>query len=121
MADKRRSRIFWPEMGAKAPPQRRTDHDHQPPNWIARAFVAFALVHLLTVAAVVVVGAYAYQSYEYVQGRGAYRDAETSRVERLITRAVCDILSEFPTGDARADRLRARYDCPIPPGPEEVP
>lgn len=54
---------------------------------------------------------------EYVQGRGEFRDAEAERLGERIDRVVCDILGEFPAGDARADRLRVRYDCPIPDNP----
>lgn len=56
---------------------------------------------------------------DFVDGRGKYRDREAERLEGLINRVVCDILGEIPVGNERADRLRLRYECPIPSSSEE--
>lgn len=85
-------------------------HAHRHPRWPVMALAG--LVMLLSLA-VLVLAVYVGRFSDYVEGRGDYRDAETQRIEQSIDRAVCDILSEFPTGDERADRLRLRYGCTI--------
>jgi hypothetical protein len=93
-------------------------HAHRHPRW--PTFALAGLVCLLAIA-IAVLAVYVGNLQDYVNGRGDYRDAEAARIEASIGQAVCDILREFPVGDARADRLRARYHCPIPVAPTEAP
>ena len=86
-------------------------HAHRHPRWPTFALAALVLLVML---AVVILTVFVGNLQAYVNGRGEYRDAEAQRIEARINMAVCDILREFPAGDARADRLRLRYECPIP-------
>jgi len=92
-------------------------HVHRLPGSVRAALAGLAVVSLLLLVAVSLMAISVYQADQYVQGRGEYRDAEAQRMEQYIGQVVCDILAEFPAGDARADRLRGRYDCPIPADP----
>lgn len=92
-------------------------HYHRPPKWIARCIVGLFVLGALNLSGLTMSLIYDMQQQEYIEGRGEYRDAQTDRIENLISTVVCDILGEFPAGDARADRLRVRYDCPIPDDP----
>lgn len=93
-------------------------HAHRHPRW--PTFALAGLVCLLAIA-VAVLAVFVGNLQDYVNGRGEYRDAESARIEQSIGQAVCDILREFPADDLRADRLRIRYGCPIPPAPGEAP
>lgn len=96
-------------------------HVHRLPGSVRAAIGGLAIAVLMLLVAVSLMAIQVYQADQYVQGRGEFRDAEAARMERLIDRVVCDILAEFPTGNERADRLRARYECPIPTPIKETP
>ena len=93
-------------------------HVHRLPGSVRAAVFGLSAAVLLLAVALGLMAVYVYQAHQYVQGRGQYRDAQAARIEQAATeevrQAACDILGEFPAGDARADRLRVRYDCPIP-------
>lgn len=95
-------------------------HVHRLPGSVRAALGGLVVAVLLLLVAVGLMAVQVQQANQYVQGRGEYRDAEAARLEARIEQVVCDILGEFPTGNARADRLRVRYDCPIPT-PTEAP
>lgn len=110
---RRRSREHWDDTMQSGPPQAPA-HVHRLPGSVRVALAGLAAAVLLLAVAVGLMAVYVYQANLYVQGRGEYRDAEAQRIEDRIDGVVCDILGEFPAGDPRADRLRARYECPIP-------
>ena len=117
----RRSREGWADSMESGPPAT-PSHVHRLPGSVRAAIGGLAVAVLLLLVAVGLMAGAVHQANQYVQGRGEYRDAEAARMEDRIDRVVCDILAEFPAGNERADRLRARYDCPIPPTPtEEIP
>lgn len=60
---------------------------------------------------------------EYVQGRGAYRDAEAERLQQQIIEGLCDLLDQLPASPL-LDVPRQKYGCgpgttasPEPPSP----
>lgn len=47
---------------------------------------------------------------DYVNGKGAQRDAENQQLNQRINDAVCSVLDQLPAG-GRLDRVRATYGC----------
>lgn len=112
----------WPKPGG-ATQYAELGHKHRQPRLILGALLV-AIVGLAVAVSLLFVYAFRTEERllaleEFVAGRGEYRDEEADRLEDLIDQVVCDILAEFPAGNERADRLRVRYECPIPTTPTE--
>lgn len=113
----------WPTPGGDGAEYAELGHKHRQPRLILSTLLV-AIVGLALAVSLLFVYAFRVeerllQTEDYIAGRGEYRDAEADRLDRRIDTVVCDILGEFPAGDARADRLRTRYECPIPDRPTE--
>jgi hypothetical protein len=104
--ERRRSRFGWPTQTEPTTTPAGT-HSHKQNNRpLGLAYVAIVLL-LITNAALAY---FVWQDHQYVQGRGEYRDQETTRLEQQITDAVCDLLDELPEGGL-LDRPREKYGC----------
>jgi hypothetical protein len=110
---RRRSREHWTDTMQSGPPQVPA-HVHRLAGSVRWALAGLVAAVALLLVAVGLMAVYVHQANQYVQGRGEYRNAEAARLDDRIDQVVCDILGEFPAGEPRADRLRVRYDCPIP-------
>lgn len=110
---RKRSREGWADS-MESGPSEALAHVHRLPASVRLALIGLTGAVFLLIVALGLTAIYVYQANQYVQGRGEFRNAEATRIEDRIDRVVCDILGEFPAGEPRADRLRARYDCPIP-------
>jgi hypothetical protein len=105
----RRSRFAWPhgeapepEVVLPIPP-----HRHRSARRIWAALIALYVVVALLSYLVVI-------NYQFVLGRGHYRDQETARVQAQTTeqirQAMCALLDGLPAGPL-LDPARDRYNC----------
>jgi hypothetical protein len=104
----RRSRLAWPQKEAPAPEQAEIPpHRHRSARRQWAAIVVLYLVLALNTYLVIL-------NYQYVLGRGQYRDAEAQRIEQENTErvriAVCDVLDHLPAGGL-LDPTRTEYGC----------
>lgn len=98
-------------------------HTHDLPRTLLTILKALvgAVVALLLIVGLLTY--YVLQMMGYVQGRGAYRDAEADRLNERINESICDLLDQLPEGGL-LDRPREKYGCgegiPLSELPEDV-
>lgn len=110
-----RSRAGWADSMESEPAGAISNaHAHRLPKSVRTALIGLAAVSFLLLVAVGFLTVYVYQADQYVQGRGAFRDAEAARAEakseERIRRAMCDLLDTLPEGGL-LENPRGKYGC----------